>query len=70
MADCGVAMQLLDDALPVLLLAVRNSRILIIHTKAHGVVEQESNLACGRCNGLDRTTSRRLNPEKREQFFA
>ena len=39
---------LLDDALPVLLLVVRSSRVLILHAEAHGVVEQDGDLARGR----------------------
>src|SRR5438132_3918635 len=42
------SMQLLDDALAVLLFVVRSTRVLIVDAEAHGVVEQDSDLARGR----------------------
>src|SRR5258708_4359488 len=46
------SMQLLDNALPVLLLVVGSSRVLIIHPEAHGVIEQHGDLARGRRHGF------------------
>src|SRR5215510_11608690 len=43
---CRSAMQLLDDALSVLLLVVGSPWVFVIHAEAHGVIEQHRNFAC------------------------
>lgn len=47
-------MQLFDDSVTVLLLIVVGARITVVHAKAHGVIEQNCDLARGRrhCLGV------------------
>lgn len=46
------AVELLDDAVTILLLVVISSWVAIIHTVAHGVIEENGDLASGRGDGL------------------
>ena len=51
-------MQLFDDAFTVLVLIVIGAGILVVHAKAHRVVEQDSDLACRRGDGFSVANAR------------
>ena len=45
-------MQLFDDAFTVLVFVMVGAGVLVVHAKAHRVVEQDSDLACRRGDGF------------------